>query len=93
MVPFQNPKNRKIVEDLIAAKDVVALGAMLEKRLSFGTAGLRGVMGPGFNAMNDLVIIQTSQGFAKYLGTVFSPEELKSKGIVIGYDARHNSAR
>ena len=28
------------------------------KRLSFGTSGLRGVMGPGFCRINDLVVMQ-----------------------------------
>lgn len=28
------------------------------KRLTFGTSGLRGVMGPGFCRINDLVVIQ-----------------------------------
>lgn len=47
-------------------------------------------MEPGFNGLNDLVIIQTSQGLAKYL------VELKASGkqsVVIGYDGRYNSLR
>lgn len=35
-------------------------------RIGFGTAGLRGPMQPGPLGMNDLVIIQTSQGLARY---------------------------
>lgn len=33
----------------------------LLKRLSFGTAGLRAEMGPGYSKMNHLVVIQTTQ--------------------------------
>jgi phosphomannomutase len=37
--------------------------------------------------MNDLVVLQTSQGLAKYILT--QDENGKQKGIVIGYDGRH----
>lgn len=40
--------------------------------------------------MNDLVIIQTSQGLAKY---VESACPKASDGVVIGFDGRHNSER
>ena len=36
------------------------------KRIQFGTAGLRAVMAPGYLGMNDLVVVQTAQGLAKY---------------------------
>ena len=36
------------------------------KRISFGTAGLRSSMTPGPFGMNDLTVIQTAQGLAKY---------------------------
>ena len=36
------------------------LDKMMSKRLEFGTAGIRGRMGPGFGQMNDLVIIQVN---------------------------------
>ena len=46
-------------------------------------------MGAGFSLINDLTIIQTSQGLASYL--LREDEDVVSAGIVIGYDARHNS--
>jgi phosphomannomutase len=62
--------------------------------LKFGTAGIRGKMGPGFSQLNDLVIIQTSQGLAQYvLSSYPSPEEAREAGAVISFDARHNSSR
>lgn len=64
---------------------------MFLKRLEFGTAGLRGKMGPGYSQMNDLVYIQTGQGLVQYLLKVVS--DAKNKGIVLGYDARYNSKR
>lgn len=59
--------------------------------MEFGTAGLRGRMGPGFSQMNDLVIIQTGQGLLKYL--LASLTDVQTRGIVIGFDGRHNSKR
>ena len=63
----------------------------LERRLNFGTAGIRGAMGGGFGMMNDLVIIQTSQGLATYAAQEFANRSDKS--AVVGYDGRHNSKR
>jgi len=55
------------------------------------SAGLRGVMAAGPSRMNDLTVIQASQGMAKYLLECF--DDAKSQGVVIGYDGRHNSCR
>jgi len=64
------------------------LKLLLGKRLQFGTAGLRGNMGPGYNSMNDLVVLQTTQGLLQYLVEVDGRSNLENKGIVIGYDHR-----
>jgi phosphoglucomutase/phosphopentomutase len=61
--------------------------------MEFGTAGLRSRMGAGNSMMNDLTIIQTAQGFFQYLESYFTISVLKQKGIVIGFDSRHNSQR
>lgn len=57
--------------------------------MEFGTAGLRAAMGAGISHMNDLTIIQTTQGFCRYLENNFS--DLKKGGVVIGFDARAHS--
>ncbi|RJE17137.1 Phosphoglucomutase, partial [Aspergillus sclerotialis] len=59
--------------------------------IQFGTAGLRGRMAAGFSCMNSLTVIQTSQGLAKYIRN--SHPDVASDGVVIGHDARHNSAK
>ncbi|XP_042909328.1 phosphopentomutase isoform X2 [Parasteatoda tepidariorum] len=81
----------KRVEDMVLQGRYAELEKIMMKRLAFGTAGLRGKMGPGYNAMNDLVIIQTSQGLASYIDSQDSDKSFK--GVVIGYDSRHNSRR
>jgi len=57
-------------------------------RLEFGTAGLRGALGAGPYRMNRVVVTQAAAGLAAYLQE--NPVEGQS-GVVIGYDARHNS--
>ena len=56
--------------------------------LQFGTAGLRGELGPGPNRMNRVTVLKAAAGLGQYLlaqGRAGSP-------VVIGYDARHNSS-
>ena len=48
-------------------------------------------MAAGPSRMNDLTVIQASQSLAKYLIECF--DDVKSHGVVIGYDGRHNSSR
>lgn len=90
----KNVKTRQDIVDLIKAKDVEKLSKKLLTRQSFGTAGIRAIMEAGFNGLNDLVIIQTSQGLAKYLAILAGPDRVQwSKNVVIGYDGRYNSYR
>ena len=56
-------------------------------RLEFGTAGLRGALGPGPNRMNRVVVGQAAAGLAAYL----LDHGLAGGRVIIGYDARHNS--
>lgn len=63
----------------------------LRTRIAFGTAGLRGPMQAGFACMNSLTVIQASQGLAAYL--LKTEENVKTRGVVIGRDARHNSEK
>ena len=74
-------------DDLRATDDA----ARLESRLEFGTAGLRGLMGPGFDRMNVVTVVQTTQGFCAYLEDAVGTSELKRRGVAIGYDARLRS--
>lgn len=85
--------HRKHIQQLIDQNDTRTLENLLTKRLTFGTAGIRGPMGPGFGQMNDLVIIQTSQGLASYLLSLEPTNHIKDRGVLIGHDARHNSDR
>ena len=78
------------IESLVKDGNHSELSSRLLKRMEFGTAGLRSRMGAGYSMMNNLTIIQTGQGFLEYLKKTFG-QQLLEKGVVIGYDARHNS--
>ncbi len=83
---------RMEILELVKQQNVKELHILLGSRLSFGTAGLRARMGAGFSRLNSLTIIQTSQGLAQYL---LEDERAfaATAGVVIGYDARHNSKK
>lgn len=58
------------------------------KDIEFGTAGARGLMGPGTNKMNIYTIKKMSLGFAKYIKRV---AETSNYSVAISYDNRNNS--
>jgi len=59
------------------------------KDVEFGTAGMRGVLGPGTNRLNDFTVRKATVGFAKYLLEKYS--HAKEEGVVISHDNRHFS--
>ncbi|CAC5362470.1 PGM2 [Mytilus coruscus] len=87
----KNEATRSDILQLVNEKNIEELKKRLLKRMEFGTAGLRTRMAAGFSMMNDLTIIQTTQGLCQYL--LKNCPSVKSKGVVVGYDGRHNSER
>lgn len=57
--------------------------------IEFGTAGMRGLLGPGTNRINIHTIRKATQGYANYI--IAAGNEACEKGIAIGYDNRHMS--
>ncbi|OUP56992.1 phosphoglucomutase [Faecalitalea cylindroides] len=57
--------------------------------IEFGTAGMRGLLGPGTNRINIHTIRKATQGYANYI--IAAGKEACEKGIAIGYDNRHMS--
>ena len=57
--------------------------------ISFGTAGLRGVMTAGTNAMNIYTVGRATQGMANLI----TDEKAQDRGVVIAYDCRNNSEK
>lgn len=80
--------------DQIYKKDLTSLKekqiiSQFQAPLSFGTAGIRGIMGFGSSKINELTIASASFAYSQYL--LNHIENSASKGIVIGHDNRHNS--
>ncbi|XP_043829378.1 phosphoglucomutase-2 [Dromiciops gliroides] len=86
----KNPKTLEMVKKMVADNNREELQKCFGSRMAFGTAGLRAAMGPGIAQMNDLTIIQTTQGLCRYLEKTFS--DLKKRGVVISFDARAHSS-
>jgi len=57
------------------------------KELEFGTAGLRGIVGPGTNRMNKYTVGKATQGLANYI----IKNNGQERGVAIAYDSRNMS--
>lgn len=78
-----------IVEELREMMDdETKLEDAFYRNLTFGTGGLRGVIGAGTNRMNIYTVARASQGVADYVIKHFEPERRK---IAISYDSRIKS--
>ncbi|KAG2115516.1 hypothetical protein DEU56DRAFT_932718 [Suillus clintonianus] len=86
-----NESTRKDVEQLWNNKDIGELERRLRTRIEFGTAGLRGKMEAGWSRMNDLIVIQASQGLCAYV--LEHVKNAATRGVVVGHDHRYNSER
>ncbi len=71
------------------ADDPEALKAAFSGPMSFGTAGMRGVMGPGIGQMNVYTVRQATEGVARYLDTL--DDATKQRGVAISFDSRYHS--
>ena len=72
---------KKIEADDVQIKD------SFYKDLEFGTAGLRGVVGPGTNRMNKYTVGKATQGLANYI----IKNNGQNRGVAIAYDSRNMS--
>lgn len=71
------------------ASDEASLQEAFTNPMSFGTAGMRGVMGPGINAMNIYTVQQATEGLAQFMDQL-DPAQ-KNAGVAISYDSRYHS--
>ena len=81
---------RDIVSAWIDAEDEESLQRAFGQRLQFGTAGLRGILGPGPAHMNRALVCRVSMGLGRYV--LDRVDGAAERGIVVGADARHMSA-
>jgi phosphoglucomutase len=69
--------------------DREALEDAFYKELTFGTGGMRGILGPGINRMNVYTVRKAVHGLASYLLNTIN--DAKERGVVIAYDSRYMS--
>jgi phosphomannomutase len=92
-----DPHTRSELETLLQAHtygDAQATGrlkGLFSDRLAFGTAGIRGPVGPGPQGMNRVVVSQTTAGLAQFLLQSRKPVQGSVFTVVVGCDARTNS--
>ena len=83
--------DRETVDELLSIQnDEKEIEDRFYTDLSFGTAGLRGVLGAGSNRMNCYVVRRATQALAKY---ILSTPGQAERGVVIAYDSRRFSDR
>jgi phosphoglucomutase len=78
------------LRDEIAGKTEHELEDMFHQSLSFGTGGMRGILGAGTNRMNVYTVRRANDGLARYLRKTCRFGDL-SRGVAIAYDNRRMS--
>ena len=82
-----DPVTRAQLELAVAQGDTEALSRAMGERLFFGTAGIRGEVGPGSSRMNRATVIKTTAGLTRHLLN----SDAAAWGVVVGFDARPSS--
>ncbi|SDW02676.1 alpha-phosphoglucomutase [Marininema mesophilum] len=59
------------------------------RHLDFGTAGMRGLLGPGINRMNLYTVRRVTEGLARTL--IAQGDDTRKRGVAIAYDSRRFS--
>ena len=84
-----DPGLKAQLDALLASGDEAAIEDAFYRPLEFGTAGLRGVLGPGTNRMNVYTVGQATQGLCNYLNA--HKKDGVQPRVAICYDSRINS--
>ena len=89
--------NRWLNSPLVSENDKAILRSMNQeeiddafyKDIEFGTAGMRGIIGPGTNRMNIFTIKKACIGYARFLLSKYT--DARVRGVAISHDNRHMS--
>ena len=85
----QDPFDKETQENVNALfNNPMALEDAFYTDLSFGTGGMRGIMGVGTNRVNRYTFGRNTQGLCNYIKKCFPDKRAK---VIIGYDCRHQS--
>ena len=84
---IDNVTEKELKEDLLSISDNEnEIEDRFYRPLSFGTAGMRGVLAMGTNRMNRYTVGRATQGLANYLN-----QTADKPCVAIAYDSRHQS--
>lgn len=92
---YQVWKNYKDLDPALAreladmAGDDDALENAFTKPMAFGTAGMRGLIGPGIGQMNVYTVGAAAEGLARFMDTL--DDVTKQRGVAISFDPRYQS--
>jgi phosphoglucomutase len=92
---YQVWKDYKDLNPQIAAElaemagDDAALENAFTKPMAFGTAGMRGLIGPGIGQMNLYTVGSATEGLARFMDTLSDDD--KQRGVAISFDSRYQS--
>ncbi|MBN2875585.1 MAG: phospho-sugar mutase [Spirochaetales bacterium] len=78
------------VAALVEAGNTKELEDRFYRDLEFGTGGLRGLIGGGYNRMNSYVVRRATQGMCDYINATVASKKLSA---CVAYDSRHFSAQ
>ncbi|MBR3354256.1 MAG: phospho-sugar mutase [Oscillospiraceae bacterium] len=85
---IENVDDKELLKDLLSIKENKSeIEDRFFQPLSFGTAGMRGVLAMGTNRMNRYTVGRATQGLADYLNDIKN-----EASVAIAYDSRHQSA-
>ncbi|WP_296879758.1 phospho-sugar mutase [Thomasclavelia sp.] len=79
--------NKNIMVDELVNLNEKAKEECFYKELTFGTGGIRAIMGPGPNRLNIYTIRKNTEGYARYI----EEHGDKEAGVVVAYDNRNHS--
>ena len=82
-----DPTIRKQLEELKNKPEEIK--ESFYQQVTFGTGGMRGILGPGINRMNIYTVRKAVQGLANYLKE--NLVNYKDRGVAIAYDSRYMS--
>ena len=86
---LESPKVSPAMKDEMIKMSPQEVDESFFKNIEFGTAGMRGIIGPGTNRMNYFTIQRAAVGFALYLFETFP--KAKELGVVVSHDNRRMS--
>lgn len=86
-----DPITRAELLAIVEHADEAELAERVGSALTFGTAGLRGLVGAGPNRMNLAVVLRTTRGLASFL--LSRQLDARHLPVIVGFDARPDSRR